>query len=74
MMARGFAKMSAAWLIWPHVQGRGSRWLALRPLVGAGKIAYGLYLWQELFIGPATPGFAHIRTFPVQLTNASVVT
>jgi peptidoglycan/LPS O-acetylase OafA/YrhL len=49
------------------VQGRGSRWLAWRPFVAVGKISYGLYLWQQLFLGPQTPGVGQIRVFPFGL-------
>jgi peptidoglycan/LPS O-acetylase OafA/YrhL len=49
------------------VQGRGSRWLAWRPLVALGEIPYGVYLWQQLFLGPHINGFTAIRTFPVGL-------
>ena len=29
-------------------------WLHFRPLVSLGQISYSIYLWQNLFIGPAT--------------------
>lgn len=33
---------------------RVSRWLSWRPLVMLGRISYGVYLWQQLFLGPPT--------------------
>lgn len=51
--------------IGPH--GRVSRWLAWRPLVALGQISYGVYLWQQLFLGPRIPGFQTVRTFPIGL-------
>jgi peptidoglycan/LPS O-acetylase OafA/YrhL len=39
-------------------------WLACKPLVSLGKVSYGVYLWQQLFLGPSTPGFERIRVFP----------
>ena len=55
------------------VQGRGSRWLAWRPLVVIGQISYGVYLWQQLFLGPPIPGFERIRTFPIGLAATFAV-
>jgi peptidoglycan/LPS O-acetylase OafA/YrhL len=49
------------------VQGIGSRWLAWPLLVVIGKMSYGVYLWQQLFLGPPIPGLERIRTFPVNL-------
>ena len=49
------------------VQGRGSRGLAWAPLVLIGQVSYGIYLWQQLFLGPQAPGFTSLRTFPVGL-------
>jgi len=48
-------------------RGRGSDWLAWRPLVMVGQVSYGMYLWQQLFLGPSTQGFETIRAFPVGL-------
>lgn len=48
-------------------RGRGSDWLAWRPLVMVGQVSYGMYLWQQLFLGPPTPGFERIRAFPLGL-------
>ena len=48
-------------------RGRGSDWLAWRPLVMMGQVSYGIYLWQQLFLGPETQGFQTIRAFPVGL-------
>jgi peptidoglycan/LPS O-acetylase OafA/YrhL len=42
-------------------------WLAWRPFVWVGKASYGIYLWQQLFLGPSTPGFERIRAFPLGL-------
>ncbi len=30
-------------------------------------MSYGVYLWQQLFLGPHIPGFEGIRAFPVGL-------
>ena len=49
------------------VRPRGRGWLAWGPLVVIGQISYGVYLWQQLFLGPRIPGFERIRTFPVGL-------
>ncbi len=49
------------------VQSRVSDWFACVPLVALGQISYGVYLWQQLFLGPRTPGFESIRTFPMGL-------
>ncbi|MGL4423488.1 MAG: acyltransferase family protein [Gemmataceae bacterium] len=49
------------------VPSRGSRWFAWRPLVWIGQISYGLYLWQQLFLGPLIPGFDTLRVFPIGL-------
>jgi peptidoglycan/LPS O-acetylase OafA/YrhL len=45
---------------------RVSRWLAWRPLTMLGQISYGVYLWQQLFLGPPTT-LAFIRVFPIGL-------
>jgi peptidoglycan/LPS O-acetylase OafA/YrhL len=45
---------------------RVSRWLAWRPLTMLGQISYGVYLWQQLFLGPPTT-LASIRVFPIGL-------
>lgn len=37
------------------------------PLVGLGRVSYGVYLWQELFFGPRVNWFEHVRTFPLNL-------
>ena len=43
------------------------------PLVAVGRISYGVYLWQQLFIGPRIHGFVGIRTFPLSLLATFVV-
>ena len=42
-----------------------SRCLTLAPLVYTGRISYGVYLWQMLFVGPPLPGFETIRSLPL---------
>jgi peptidoglycan/LPS O-acetylase OafA/YrhL len=54
-------------------QNSGSGWLAWRPLVLIGQISYGVYLWQQLFLGPQIPAFEAIRTFPIGLAATFVV-
>jgi len=54
-------------------RGRGSNWLAWRPLVMLGQVSYGLYLWQQLFLGPSTEGFETIRAFPLGLVATFAV-
>lgn len=49
------------------VQCRVSRVLAWSPLVIIGQMSYGLYLWQQLFLGSLVPGFDLIRVFPFGL-------
>jgi peptidoglycan/LPS O-acetylase OafA/YrhL len=49
------------------VQNAGCHWLAWRPLVMIGQISYGVYLWQQLFLGDPILGFEAIRTFPAGL-------
>lgn len=39
--------------------------LTWAPLVYTGRISYGVYLWQMLFVGPPTPGFETIRSLPL---------
>jgi peptidoglycan/LPS O-acetylase OafA/YrhL len=56
------------------VQSRGSRWLAWMPLVVIGQVSYGIYLWQQLFLGHLHPGFDRIRAFPVGLVATLAVT
>jgi peptidoglycan/LPS O-acetylase OafA/YrhL len=55
------------------VQGAGSRWLAWAPLVAIGQMSYGIYLWQQLLIGPKVSGFEHVRTFPINLLATFIV-
>jgi peptidoglycan/LPS O-acetylase OafA/YrhL len=42
-----------------------SRCLTWWPLLELGRISYGLYLWQQLFLGPPAHGFEGIRSFPL---------
>jgi peptidoglycan/LPS O-acetylase OafA/YrhL len=49
------------------VQSRGRRLLAWWPLVLVGRLSYGIYLWQQLFLGPPMTGFLRLRTFPIGL-------
>ena len=48
-------------------QGHVSKWLTWQPLVALGQISYGVYVWQQLFLGPPAPGFENVRTFPLGL-------
>jgi peptidoglycan/LPS O-acetylase OafA/YrhL len=48
-------------------RGCGGSWFAWRPVVLVGQISYGIYLWQQLFLGPPASGFRSIRAFPVGL-------
>ncbi|QDT14980.1 acyltransferase family protein [Alienimonas californiensis] len=41
-----------------------SGWFAWTPLVALGRISYGVYLWQQLFLGPHVDGFERLRSFP----------
>jgi peptidoglycan/LPS O-acetylase OafA/YrhL len=49
------------------VRGQVSGWFTWRPVVLLGQISYGIYLWQQLFLGPQTAGFQSIRAFPIGL-------
>jgi peptidoglycan/LPS O-acetylase OafA/YrhL len=51
---------------------RVSRWLTWRPLTMLGQISYGVYLWQQLFLGPST-ALATIRVFPTGLLATMAV-
>jgi peptidoglycan/LPS O-acetylase OafA/YrhL len=42
-----------------------TRFLATPPMVYVGRISYGVYLWQQLFLGPRIPGLGIVRQFPV---------
>jgi len=44
-----------------------SRLFSRPPLVAIGKISYGIYLWQQLFLGHKIAGLSGIRTFPLGL-------
>lgn len=55
------------------IQGTGSRCLAWMPLVAVGQISYGVYLWQQLFLGPLVPGFDRVRAFPIGLAAAFAI-
>ncbi|MDY3558316.1 acyltransferase [Gemmata sp. JC673] len=54
-------------------RGWAGRLLSCRPLVFLGKISYGVYLWQGLFVGHATGIFAQIRVLPWNLTATFAV-
>jgi peptidoglycan/LPS O-acetylase OafA/YrhL len=54
-------------LIWSQTGRAAVGWAGWRPLVYLGQISYGVYLWQQLFLGPPTPGFALVRIPPVGL-------
>jgi peptidoglycan/LPS O-acetylase OafA/YrhL len=41
--------------------------LTWAPLVGLGRVSYGVYLWQELFFGPRVNWFDQVRTFPLNV-------
>lgn len=47
--------------------------LTWKPLAALGRISYGVYLWQGLFLGPKSPGFQNIRHFPFGLTVTLLV-
>lgn len=54
-------------LVWSQAgsPGRGVGLIAWRPLVYLGQISYGVYLWQQLFLGPPTVGFELVRSLPL---------
>ena len=43
------------------------RWLQTPFVLWVGRLSYSLYLWQQVFMGPATPETAVIRTFPLNI-------
>ena len=45
----------------------GKRLLTLPPLVSIGKISYGVYLWQGLFLGFQVEPLGFMRKFPINL-------
>lgn len=45
----------------------GKRLLTFPPLVFIGKISYGIYLWQGLFLGFQLESLGFMRKFPVDL-------
>src|SRR5262249_52449444 len=45
-------------------EGQGSSWLTWRPLVAIGQVSYGIYLWQQLFLGPSAHALGRLRAFP----------
>jgi peptidoglycan/LPS O-acetylase OafA/YrhL len=55
------------------VHGYGSGVLAWTPLVIIGQLSYGVYLWQQLFLGPLAHGFEGIRVFPIGLAATFAV-
>jgi peptidoglycan/LPS O-acetylase OafA/YrhL len=54
-------------LVLSQIGATGSVWLAWRPLVAIGQVSYGIYLWQQLFLGPANSELGRIRAFPIGL-------
>ena len=38
-----------------------------------GPISYGVYVCQQLFLGPPVPGFENIRTFPLGVLTTIAV-
>ncbi|MEA5575964.1 acyltransferase [Anabaena sp. UHCC 0451] len=50
-----------------HYDSFGKRFLTLPPLIFIGKISYGLYLWQGLFLGLQVGAFGVMRKFPIDL-------
>ena len=36
-------------------RGHVSNWLTWQPLVALGQVSYGVYVWQQLFLGPPAP-------------------
>ncbi len=46
---------------------RSPGWFAWGPLVKLGQISYGVYLWQQFFLGPRVAPFYTVRTFPIGL-------
>jgi peptidoglycan/LPS O-acetylase OafA/YrhL len=49
--------------------GLGGRVLSWPPVVFLGKISYGVYLWQGLFMGDETGVFSPVRGFPWNLVG-----
>lgn len=49
------------------------RLLTWRPFIALGEMSYGVYLWQELFLGPRRGVFQVIRTFPIGLAATLLV-
>lgn len=54
-------------------QGSVSHFITWKPIVFLGQISYGVYLWQQLFLGFPIPGLESIRSFPVGLAATVVV-
>ncbi len=47
--------------------------LRTRPLLALGQISYGVYLWQQLFLGPEARGLTFVRSFPFDLVACLVI-
>lgn len=69
---------AAASVLVATAAGGGASWccavLRWRVLTGLGQVSYGVYLWQQLFLGPPTAGMEWIRSNPlIGLTATAVV-
>ena len=45
----------------------GRKFLTLPPLLFIGKISYGIYLWQALFLGDMSSPLGFMRKYPINL-------
>jgi len=39
-----------------------TRWLASQPMAAIGQVSYGVYLWQQFFLGPSAAGLDFFRS------------
>ena len=55
--------------------GNTGKWSLLRakPFIALGQISYGIYLWQQLFLGPGARGLTFVRSFPFDLAACLVI-